>query len=100
MHASMSPELKASRVDGLEATDFVARETHPSDRRATLVTLTPRGRASGRAMVAGKRRLARALFSDLGPDVLDGLEVGLREVLERLRSVLAAPKPTRRRHAP
>jgi DNA-binding MarR family transcriptional regulator len=88
---NVTPRTITALVDGLESTGFVAREPHPTDRRATLVTLTPRGRASGRTMVAGKRRLARALFSDVAPEVLDGLDLGLREVLERLRSVLAAP---------
>jgi DNA-binding MarR family transcriptional regulator len=87
----VTPRTITTLVDALESTGFVAREPHPSDRRATLVTLTPRGQASGRAMVAGKRRLARALFSDLPPETLDGLDLGLREVLARLRSVIAAP---------
>lgn len=88
---NVTPRTITALVDGLESTGFVAREAHPTDRRATLVTLTPRGKATGRSLVAGKRRLARALFSDLPPDVLDGLDVGLRAVLERLRSVLDAP---------
>jgi DNA-binding MarR family transcriptional regulator len=94
---NVTPRTITALVDGLEDTGFVAREPHPTDRRATVVTLTPRGRASGRTMVAGKRRLARTLFSDLAPEVLDGLDFGLREVLERLRNALAAPKPTHAR---
>ncbi|HEY4456567.1 MAG TPA: MarR family transcriptional regulator, partial [Pseudonocardiaceae bacterium] len=32
-------------VDGLVETGFVTREPHPTDRRATLVTLTEHGKA-------------------------------------------------------
>ncbi len=90
---NVTPRTITTLVDGLESTGFVAREAHPSDRRATLVTLTRQGRASGRKLAAGKRRLARELFSDLSPELLDGLDLGLQEMVERLRSVLAAQQP-------
>lgn len=87
---NVTPRTITTLIDGLESTGFVAREAHPSDRRATLVTLTRQGRASGRKLASGKRRLARELFSELSPEALDALDQGLCEVVERLRRLLAA----------
>src|SRR5918994_5550914 len=41
---SVSPRNVTGLVDALEAGGYVARQPHPTDRRATLVTLTGRGR--------------------------------------------------------
>lgn len=90
---NVTPRTITTLVAALESTGFVTREAHPSDRRATLVTLTRQGRASGRTLAAGKRRLAQELFSDLSPELLDDLDLGLREVVKRLRSLLAAGTP-------
>jgi DNA-binding MarR family transcriptional regulator len=46
----VSPRNVTGLLDGLEATGFVARTMHPSDRRATLVTLTEHGKAVAKAM--------------------------------------------------
>jgi DNA-binding MarR family transcriptional regulator len=74
-------------VDGLAATGFVTREPHPTDRRATLVTVTARGAASAEAMKKAHRELAWALFAGM-PDVrFDGFVGGLGEVLDRLRDL-------------
>ncbi len=39
------PASVTNLIDGLQARDLVAREPHPRDRRATLATITPAGRA-------------------------------------------------------
>ena len=44
----VTPRIITALVDGLVATGFVTRETHPSDRRATLVTFTEQGRTAAR----------------------------------------------------
>ena len=87
----VTPRTITTLIDGLEATGFVTREPHPTDRRATLVTFTPRGRATAQALVDGHRRLARELFEDLSVDVLDGFDTGLVHVIDRLRSLSAPP---------
>lgn len=92
----VTPRTITALVDGLVATGFVTREPHPSDRRATLVTFTERGRTTAQALLDGHRRLARQLFADLPDDAFDGLDAGLLHVLARLRSVLAAPEPRTR----
>src|SRR2546430_15486 len=45
----VTPRAITALVDGLAATGFVTRELHPSDRRATLVTFTERGRITAQA---------------------------------------------------
>jgi DNA-binding MarR family transcriptional regulator len=71
----------------------VTREPHPSDRRATLVTFTERGRTTARALLDGHRRLARQLFAGLPDDGFDGFDAGLLQVLTQLRDLLAAQEP-------
>src|SRR5215472_17824802 len=85
----VTPRTITALVDSLVATGFVTREPHPSDRRATLVTFTKRGRATAQALVDGHRRLARQLFADLPADVFDAFDAGLLHVLTQFRSVVA-----------
>ncbi len=92
----VTPRNITALVDGLVATGFVTREPHPSDRRATLVTFTERGRATAQALLDGHRRLARQLFAGLPDDAFDGFDAGLLHVLTRLRGVLAAKEPRTR----
>lgn len=61
----VTPRHVTGLVDALEAASFVARGPHPSDRRATVVSLTPQGRSAATAMQAGRERLASELFGHL-----------------------------------
>jgi len=70
-------------VDGLEAAGIVTREPHPTDRRATLITLTERGAASAAEMATRQRDFAHDLFAD-EPDLATFAAV-LDRVLARLR---------------
>jgi DNA-binding MarR family transcriptional regulator len=89
----VTPRTITALVDGLVDTGFVTREPHPSDRRATLVTFTERGRATAQALLDGHRRLARQLFADLPAGVFDGFDAGLLHVLTQFRGVLASKNP-------
>jgi DNA-binding MarR family transcriptional regulator len=73
-------------VDGLEATGFVTREPHPTDRRATLVTFTALGDKTVSALAAGQSEFARVLFDGMPDARLDCLVAGLDDVLARLRA--------------
>jgi DNA-binding MarR family transcriptional regulator len=98
----VAPRTITTLIDALVSTGFVTREPHPSDRRATLVTFTPHGQDTARALVEGHRRLARELFEDLPPEVFDDFDAGLVHVIERLRHAMgrvkqrARPARTRR----
>jgi len=46
------PTSVTSLIDGLERHDLVRREPHPSDRRATLAAITPKGRRIALAATA------------------------------------------------
>ncbi|WP_148573185.1 MarR family winged helix-turn-helix transcriptional regulator [Nocardioides caldifontis] len=61
----VSPRNVTGLVDGLVASGHVSREPHPTDRRATLVTPTPKGEAAIRELVEGHDKLAQQLFGHL-----------------------------------
>ena len=58
----VSPRNVTGLVDGLVASGHVTRETHPTDRRATLVTPTELGRRTIRDLRDSHDDLARHLF--------------------------------------
>jgi DNA-binding MarR family transcriptional regulator len=86
----VSPRAITALVDGLVPTGFVTREPHPTDRRATQVTLTAHGQATAEALVDSHRELARQLFADVPADQLDCFDNVLVGLLERLRRIVAA----------
>lgn len=88
-----SPRNVTGLVDGLEATGFVTRETHPSDRRALLVTLTTHGTAVAEELQRGHQTLARKLFEGLPARRRAELGAGLAHVLDALRTVPAPADP-------
>jgi DNA-binding MarR family transcriptional regulator len=84
----VTPRAVTALVDGLAETGFVTREPCPTDRRASLVTLTEQGHATTQVMVDGFRNLARQLFTDMPAGVFDGFDDGLTHVISRLRTLL------------
>ena len=81
-----SPRNITGLVDGLEATGFAARQAHPSDRRAILVSLTDTGSALAEALVADQEDFARFLFEGMSNAHLDELSGLMGDVVGRLRS--------------
>ena len=77
-------------VDALEATNFVTRRPHHSDRRATLVTLTDRGRRTMTEMEQQRRQTAAELVADLDPARLETFAQGLDSVAARLQALSQA----------
>jgi DNA-binding MarR family transcriptional regulator len=85
----VSPRTVTGLVDGLAETGFVTRQAHPTDRRATLVTLTPHGAATLAALVESRRAFARLLFEPLPRSQVDAFADGLPAILARLRRLVA-----------
>lgn len=85
----VTPRNITTLVDGLEATGFTRREPHPHDRRAVLVTLTPRGEQAMRAMDAEHTELGAQLIDGLDHATAEATLRGLTHVLDRLNGLIA-----------
>jgi DNA-binding MarR family transcriptional regulator len=79
-----TPRYVTGLIDVLEAQGWVARRPHPTDRRATLVTLTERGTATAARMHAEREESAAALFGDVAADDLETFVAVLDQVLDRI----------------
>jgi DNA-binding MarR family transcriptional regulator len=90
----VSPRNVTGLVDGLVVTGFVTREPHPTDRRATLVTLTHHGSSVMVEMKEGQQEFAQLLFGGMPAGELDDLTKGLGVVVERLRGLVTAQAET------
>lgn len=86
----VTPRNVTGLVDGLVASGHVTREAHPSDRRATLVALTPDGTAALEAMAEGHQELAATLFEPMSAPELRAFADGLEQVTERLREAVGS----------
>ena len=83
-----TPRNVTGLVDGLAAAGLVTRGPHPTDRRATLVSLTERGTTVTASMAAGYDELAGQLFGAMTSDQLTGFTEGLATVLGVLRRLV------------
>jgi len=81
-----TPRNVTGLLDALEADGFVARRPHPTDRRATVVSLTERGRHASAMLHAEQQACASMLFDDVPRDQLAAFMETLDLVLARLRS--------------
>ncbi|HEX6255980.1 MAG TPA: MarR family winged helix-turn-helix transcriptional regulator [Euzebyales bacterium] len=89
-----TPRNVTGLVDALENVGLVVRQPHPTDQRATLVTLTDRGNQTARRWHAGYRNLGRHLFGDMNAIHATDLVAALDHILERLRNL----EPDANRH--
>lgn len=80
-----TPRNVTGLVDALEAAGLVERRAHPTDRRATLVTLTDAGSTMAATMDAGYQATGRELFDGFGEDELRVFMTGMDRVLGRIR---------------
>jgi len=63
----VTPRNITGLVDALEADGLVARSAHPTDRRATVVSLTDKGSTLARSLKRDQDKAAQDLFNDLPP---------------------------------
>lgn len=82
----VTPRNVTGLVDGLERAGLARRGAHPTDRRATVVDLTPAGRRTCRSLRAGYERFADELLTGLAPADL----AATSDVLARVRTRLEA----------
>lgn len=82
----VTPRNVTGLLDGLEATSLVVRRPHPTDRRATLVTLTEHGSGVVATLHAEQLECARYLFGDLEAAELAAFVASLDQILGRLRT--------------
>ena len=80
-----TPRNVTDLVDALETAGLVARGPHPTDRRATLVSLTDRGKAVAARLQTEYRQFAAELFRDVPADELAGFVKVVDYTLGRLR---------------
>jgi DNA-binding MarR family transcriptional regulator len=80
-------------VDGLAAAGLVTREPHPSDRRATLVTLTAAGTDLVATLEREQTELGEQLFGTMPRSRFDGLVAGLDDVLAILHRLGLTHQP-------
>jgi DNA-binding MarR family transcriptional regulator len=79
-----TPRHVTGLIDLLEAQGWVTRSPHPTDRRATLVSLTEQGAAAAARMHAERQEAAAALFGDVPADELATFVAVLDQVLDRI----------------
>jgi DNA-binding MarR family transcriptional regulator len=91
----VTPRNVTALVDALENTGFVKRTDHPTDRRATNVALTSKGRKAGSRMKVEKQAFAEALFGGLTASQLQNFTGGLDHVIGRLEQLVSTPAATR-----
>ncbi len=86
-----TPRYVTTLIDALEAEGLVRRRSHPTDRRATLVSLTKRGTAAAKRMDAERHEAARWLLGDVPAADLATFVAIADQVLERIAAAASPP---------
>ena len=91
----VSPRNITGLVDALEAGGYVTRSPHPSDRRATIVSLAASARDLMREMQREHAELTDDLLGAVEPADRAALERGVDAIAARLRELVAAEEARR-----
>ena len=78
-----TPRHVTALIDTLESQGWVSRGPHPTDRRATLVTLTEKGTTAAARMVTERQEAAQTLFGGLPTTQLAGFVAVADHVLQQ-----------------
>jgi DNA-binding MarR family transcriptional regulator len=96
----ISPRTVTGLVDALEADGWVTRSPHPTDRRATIISLTPAAAATMARLSDSYQELAYELLGDVPPaelaafrDVIITLEERLDDAVARALRAAGGPQP-------
>jgi DNA-binding MarR family transcriptional regulator len=102
----VAPRTITGLVDALEADGWVERRAHPSDRRATIVAITPAGQAAFARLLEGYQGLARDLVSGIPVAdqeralvVIEHVSARLDEAVRRGTAAFDPPRPPQPRHS-
>ncbi|MET4159600.1 MarR family transcriptional regulator [Agromyces sp. PvR057] len=91
----VSPRNVTALVDALEAGGHVRRAPHPTDRRATIVSLTDAAELRMREMQREHAELTAELLDAVAPADRPALERGVDAIAERLRALIVADRERR-----
>jgi len=80
----VTPRNVTALIDALERTGFVRRTAHPTDRRATVIILTPKGQKSVAKLQSETTEFAKLLFGNLPQGDLKTFQGILRDVGAKL----------------
>jgi DNA-binding MarR family transcriptional regulator len=94
-HAEISPSATTELLDRLEQRGLIARSPDPSDRRATLITLTRRGDRLQREAAMEYRKFLDGVTGELTREGLVSLQKGARELRTLLERRLEQAAPSR-----
>jgi DNA-binding MarR family transcriptional regulator len=89
---SVSPRNVTGLVDALAVAGSVERRPHPTDRRATLVTLTEVGRKTMTEMARDREQIAAQLVDAIPEDRLRELGRDLAAIADRLHGLVDSPR--------
>jgi DNA-binding MarR family transcriptional regulator len=85
----ISPRTVTGLVDALEADGWVTRSPHPTDRRATIISLTPAAAATMARLSDSYQELASELLGDVPPAELSAFRDVIITLEERLDDAVA-----------
>ncbi|WP_136707263.1 MarR family transcriptional regulator [Agromyces sp. H66] len=85
----VSPRNITGLVDALEAGGFVTRSPHPTDRRATIVSLAASARRMMERMQREHAEISAELLGAVAPADRPALERGVDAIAARLRALVA-----------
>jgi DNA-binding MarR family transcriptional regulator len=89
-----TPRHVTGLVDSLQGQGWVERRPHPTDRRATLVHLTPHGESAATRMESDRRDAAAALFDGIAAADLDTFAAVLDLLDQRIRATDTIDTPS------
>jgi DNA-binding MarR family transcriptional regulator len=81
----LTPRNMTALVDALEGERLVRRVAHPTDRRATLIELTPQGYDAAEESLEPRLKELGDLFDDLSPTEQSRLATILAKLVDGLR---------------
>ena len=93
----VTPRNITGLVDALEDAGFVARAPHPTDRRATIVSLTTIGETTMSNMARDHAALSSELMETVEPADRAGFSRGLEAIAVRLRGLVQAASDAERK---